>query len=292
MRVSRSVPVVPVRDHALEALFGVQKPVIGMIHVRPLPGAPRYRGEAMREIREAAVSDAIACVEGGMDGLVVENGGDVPFRHPDRLGAETAASMAVVAAAVKDAVAVPIGINVLANGVMQSIAIAKAVDAQFVRANQWVNAYVANEGIVQGAAAEALRFRSWLRAEHVRVFADVHVKHGSHAIVADRSLAELTSDAEFFDADVLIATGQRTSDPTPTEEVLGVKAASTLPVIVGSGLSVGNVDELMEVADGAIVGSSVKDEGVWWNPVSRERVEAIMERVRALRAARTQGAGR
>lgn len=288
----RPVPVVPVRDHALGALFGIPKPVIGMIHVRPLPGSPRYRDEALHEITHAAVRDAIVCVKGGMDGLVVENAGDVPFRHPDQLGPETAASMAVVAAAVKDAVDVPIGINVLANGVMQSIAIAKAVDAQFVRANQWVNAYVANEGIVQGAAAEALRYRSYLRAENIRVFADVHVKHGSHAIVADRSLAELTSDAEFFDADVLIATGQRTSDPTPTEEVLGVKDASTLPVIIGSGLSIDNVDDLMAVADGAIVGSSVKDQGVWWNPVSRDRVEAIMERVQALRSPRPMGAGR
>jgi membrane complex biogenesis BtpA family protein len=290
--VSRSVPVVPDRADPLEALFGVLKPVIGMIHVRPLPGAPRYQNEPMREITRAALSDAITCVEGGVDGLVVENGGDVPFRHPDRLGVETAVSLAVVAAAVRDAVDVPIGINVLANGVIQSIAVAKAVDAQFVRANQWVNAYVANEGIVQGAAAEALRYRSYLRAESVRVFADVHVKHGSHAIVADRSLAELTHDAEFFDADVLIATGQRTSDPTPTEEVLGVKSASTLPVIIGSGLNIDNVDELMAVAYGAIVGSSVKDDGVWWNPVSRERVAAIMERVRALRQAQTRGAQR
>jgi membrane complex biogenesis BtpA family protein len=285
--MTRPVPVVPNRPNALEELFGVAKPIIGMIHVRPLPGSPRYRGEPMHEITRAALADATTCVAGGVDGLIVENGGDIPFRHPDQLGVETAACIAVVAAAVKSAVDVPIGINVLANGVMQSMAVATAVNAQFVRANQWVNAYVANEGIVQGAAAEVLRYRSYLRAENVRVFADVHVKHGSHAIVADRSLAELTHDAEFFDADVLIATGQRTSDPTPTEEVLGVKAASTLPVIVGSGLSVGNVDELMAVADGAIVGSSVKDDGVWWNPVSRERVEAIMERVRPLRAARS-----
>jgi hypothetical protein len=287
--VTRSVPVVPDRGDTLQELFGVSKPIIGMVHVRPLPGAPRYQGESMQEITRAALTDAVTLVEGGVDGLIVENGGDVPFRHPDQLGAETAASVAVVAAAVKGAAEVPIGINVLANGVMQSIAIAKAIDAQFVRANQWVNAYVANEGIVQGVAAEALRYRSYLRADGVHVFADVHVKHGSHAIVADRSLAELTHDAEFFDADVLIATGQRTSDPTPTEEVLGVKAASTLSVIVGSGLSIDNVDELMTAADGAIVGSSVKDDGVWWNPVSRERVEAIMQRVRALRAAESGG---
>ena len=283
--MSRPVPVVPDRADILQALFGVPKPIIGMIHVRPLPGAPRYRDEPMQEITRAALADAVTCIDGGVDGLVVENAGDIPFRHPDRLGAETTASLAVIAAAVRDAVDVPIGINVLANGVIQSLAIAKAVDAQFVRANQWVNAYVANEGIVQGAAAEALRYRGCLHAENIRVFADVHVKHGSHAIVADRSLTELTHDAEFFDADVLIATGQRTSAPTPTDEVAGVKEASTLPVIIGSGLSVDNVDELLAVADGAIVGSSVKDDGVWWNPVSRARVEAIMERVRALRAA-------
>lgn len=281
--MTSNAPVVPDRENALDSLFHVTKPIIGMVHVLPMPGAPRYQGQPMKEIVARAVSDSIACIEGGMDGLIVENEGDIPFQHPDDIGMETVAGITAVAAAVQKAVSVPLGVNILANGVRQSLAVAKAVDARFVRSNQWVNAYVANEGVIEGAAAKALRYRSFLRAQEIRIFADVHVKHGSHAIVADRSLAEQTHDVEFFDADVLIATGQRTSDPTPFEELNGVKTAASLPVIIGSGLTVENARELMSIADGAIVGSSVKEEGVWWNPVSVDRVRAIMREVMAVR---------
>jgi membrane complex biogenesis BtpA family protein len=178
---------------------------------------------------------------------------------------------------VRAEVGLPVGINVLANGAECSLAIAKASGASFIRSNQWVNAYVANEGFVEGAAAKASRYRSLLRAEEVRFFADVHVKHGSHAIVADRSLAEQTLDAEFFDADVLIATGQRTGGETALEEIKAIKEAASLPVIIGSGLSVGNAAEILRVADGAIVASSLKEDGNWWNPVSTERVKRLME---------------
>src|SRR5690606_18458833 len=107
---------------------------------------------------------------------------------------------------------------------------------QFVRANQWANAYIANEGFVEGASGVALRYRSMLEAEEIHVFADVHVKHGSHAIVADRPIEELARDAAFFGASSLIATGFRTGDPTKVEEVLAVKKGSELPVLVGSGI--------------------------------------------------------
>lgn len=153
----------------------------------------------------------------------------------------------------------------------------------FVRANQWANAYVANEGIIEGAAAEALRFRRLIDGEEIRILADVHVKHGSHAIVADRSLAELTYDTEAFDADVLIVTGQRTGDPTRVDEVSAIKSVATRPVIVGSGLTAANAASLMAVADGAIVGSAMKHEGVWWNSVDVDRVTAIMEEVQRIR---------
>lgn len=237
----------------------------------------------MAEIVRAALADAQAYVRGGVDGLIVENEGDIPFRRPELVGPETVAALTAVTIAVRDAVSVPIGVNCLANAVVQSIAVAKAAGGVFVRANQWANAYVANEGLVEGAAAEALRFRSALRGEEIAVLADVHVKHGSHAIVADRSLAEQTHDVEAFDADVLIATGQRTGDPTQVEEVSAIKDAATRPVIVGSGLTVANAVELLKVADGAIVGSAMKRGGLWWNPVDEERVAAIMLEVRRAR---------
>lgn len=273
----------PARGNALERLFPVRKPLIGTVHVLPLPGAPRYRGQPLAEVVARAVEDAAAYVEGGFDAVIVENEGDIPWLKPDRIGPETVAGLAVVAAAVRAAVDVPLGVFCLANAVIESIAVAKACGGTFVRANQWANAYVANEGIVEGAAATALRYRATLRAEEVEVLADVNVKHGAHAIVADRSIEEQTWDVEAFDADCLIATGQRTGDPTRVEDVQAIKRVATLPVLVGSGLDPQNAPAVMAVADGAIVGSAAKHGGVWWNAVATEQVRAIADAVAPLR---------
>lgn len=267
--------IAPRAADALAERFGRRKPLIGTIHVEPTPGAPAYEGKPMEDIVARAVSDAEAYVAGGIDGLIVENEGDIPFRKPDDVGADTVAGLTAISSAVRSAVSVPVGVNCLANAVQQSFAIAAATGGSFIRSNQWTNAYVANEGFVEGAAAEALRYRSALRANHVAVFADVHVKHGSHSIVADRSLEELTWDAEFFRADVLIATGTRTGDGADPEEVHRIKHAASRPVLIGSGLTVDNAKDLLEVIDGAIVGSAMKHDGVWWNPVDVERVQAI-----------------
>src|SRR5438105_1063066 len=200
------------RWQALEALFGKPRAVIGVIHAQPLPGSPGYNGEFMEDIYGHAVTDARRYAAAGFDGLIVENHGDIPFLKPEEIGHETAAAMAIMAERVRREVELPVGINVLANGASTALAVAKAAGAVFIRVNQWANAYVANEGIIEGPAARAMRYRSWLRAADIRIFADVHVKHGAHAITADRSIAELTRDVEFFNADVVIATGQRTGD--------------------------------------------------------------------------------
>lgn len=267
------------KENALGRIFGqARKVIVGVIHSRPLPGSPRYRGERMEEVYEFAVEEGLRYREGGVQGLIVENHWDIPFSKPGDVGLETAAAMSVMAARVRAEVGLPVGINVLANAAECSLAVAKAAGADFVRVNQWVNAYVANEGFVEGAAPRAARYRAMLRAEdEVRFFTDVHVKHGSHAIVADRSLEEQTLDAEFFDADVLIATGQRTGDAALADELRVIKEAASLPVVVGSGLTAENAREILGVADGAIVASSLKEDGNWWSPVSAERVKRLME---------------
>lgn len=273
----------PPKPNALLDIFGsVPRVIVGVIHSKPLPGSPRYSGTPLDEVYQFAVDEALRYERGGVHGLIVENAWDLPFDKPDEIGLETAATMSVLAARVRETVRLPLGVNILANGVMCAVAIAKAVDAPFVRANQWVNAYIANEGFVEGAAPRATRYRSWLHAHDVAVFADVHVKHGSHAIVGDRSLAEQVRDAEFFDADVLIATGQRTGNATKIDELAAVKQAAHLPVLIGSGLSAANARELLSMADGAIVASSVKKDGLWWNPVSVERVKNLMATVDGL----------
>jgi uncharacterized protein len=274
----------PTKVNALTKLFIYAKPLIGTIHCLAFPGSPRYQGESMKSIIQHAVEEARAYAEGGMNGIIVENSWDLPFLRPEDIWYETVATMSVVAESVREATSVPIGINVLANAGEAAIAAAKASRASFIRVNQWVNAYVSNEGIVQGNSAKILRYRSILQAQDVAIFADVHVKHGAHAIVADRPVEEQARDVEFFDADVAIATGNHTGDATPIQEIENIRRGTSLPVLVGSGLSVGNAFDLMAKADGAIVGTSLKENGQWWGRVSVDRVRALVREVSRLRS--------
>jgi len=275
--------VLPPKPNALKELFGVLKPVIGVIHLAPLPGAPRYDGAAVREVYQAAAADARTLAEGGVDGIIVENAGDLPFARPEDIGPETIAALTAACLEVRAAVSLPIGITCVANGVVPALAIAKATGARWVRANQWVNAYVANEGLMNGPAPAAMRYRAAIGAKDVRIFADVHVKFGAHAITADRTVAEQATDAEWFDADVLIATGARTGSPTEPGEVEQVRQGTNLPVIIGSGLTADQVPRLFAIADGAIIGQWLKHDGLWWNPVDPRRVAQLMAAVAKVR---------
>ena len=267
------------KPNAIQAIFGRRKAVIGVIHLRALPGAPDYDGASMDALLAHALSEAERYRAGGLDGLIVENHGDIPFAKPADLGPETAACMAVITQAVRAATRLPVGVNVLANGAVAALAVAKAAGAAFIRVNQWANAYVANEGFMEGKAGAAARYRAWLRARDVKIFADVHVKHGAHAITADRSIQELARDVEFFDADVAIATGQRTGDSATTEELRTIAAGTSLPVAVGSGVNPGNVGDILSVADAVIVASYLKQDGVWWNEVDPDRLATFMAAV-------------
>lgn len=278
--ISRPRSIFRTKPNAVEALFGRTKAVIGVVHARPLPGSPHYDGEPVERIYEHAIAEARRYRDNGCDGVIVENHGDIPFAKPDELGPETAATMAVMTDLVRREVGGPIGINVLANGALMALAVAKASGADFVRVNQWANAYVANEGLMDGKAGAATRFRSWIHARDVKVFADVHVKHGAHAIVADRPLHEMARDAEFFDADAIIVTGQRTGDSADLKELELFRGATGLPVLVGSGVTPGNVEAIFGFADAVIVASSLKHNGSWWNEVDPERVRTFMEIVR------------
>lgn len=277
----------PPRPSALGEIFPRTKPIIGVVHLKPLPGSPRYGGEPVKQIYAAAVADAKTLAAGGIDGIMVENASDMPFSRPEDIGAETVAALTAACIEITSAVDTPIGITCVANGVIPGLAVAKASGAKWVRANQWVNAYVANEGFMNGPAATALRYRKAIDATDVRILADVHVKFGAHAITADRSISEQATDAEWFDADVLIATGTRTGSPTSPTEVEEVRAGTNLPVIVGSGMDPDQLGRLFEVADGAIVGQWLKHDGLWWNSVDQRRVEKLMAAAESFRQAQS-----
>ena len=263
-------------DGVINQIFRRSKALIGMIHCPPFPGSPRYRGESLNQIYDACLRDAEFLINNGLHGLIVENHGDVPFSKPDDIGPETPAFMAVVVERIKRNFDVPIGINVLANAPITAFAIARATDSAFIRVNQWANAYIANEGFMEGRAAQAMRFRSALRGEGIKVFADSHVKHGSHSITSDRSIGELTRDLDFFDVDAVIATGHRTGDSATLEEIEEVADATSLPVLVGSGVDADNIAQILTRASAVIVASSLKKDGVWWNPVDPEKVRRFV----------------
>lgn len=266
--------------NAIQAIFSRKKAVIGVIHCDPFPGTPKYNGKSINDIIESALRDADNYISGGVHGLIIENHGDIPFSKPEDIGPETSALMAVITDRIRTRFDVPLGINVLANAAIPALATALSGGADFVRVNQWANAYIANEGFIEGAAAKALRYRSLLRAEHIRVFADSHVKHGSHAIVADRSIKELTRDVDFFEADAVIATGQRTGDSATLSEIDEIRSATELPLLVGSGVTPENVGEILSRTQGVIVASALKVNGVWWNDVELARVKHFMEAAR------------
>ncbi|WP_413727368.1 BtpA/SgcQ family protein [Sodalis sp. RH19] len=269
------------KPSAIQDIFSRNKAIIGVVHCEAFPGSPQYKGQSFAKIIDRALYDAKSYIEGGVHGLIVENHGDIPFSKPEDIGPETAALMSVITDRIKMAFGVPLGINVLANAALPALATALAGGADFIRVNQWANAYIANEGFIEGAAARALRYRSLLRAEHIRVFADSHVKHGSHAIVADRSIQELTRDVDFFQADAVIATGQRTGDSATLEEIDEIRSATVLPLLVGSGVTPDNVGQILQRTQGVIVASTLKVDGVWWNEVEPARVKHFMAAARA-----------
>lgn len=266
-------------------LFGRRGALIGMLHLLPLPGAPRYiRDDGMAPVIDQAVSEARILEDCGFDGVIIENGWDIPFVKPDAVGPETVAALAVVTARVREAIDIPIGVNCLANAVSESIAVAAAAGAAFVRANQWANAYVANEGFVEGRAGAVTRYRHAIGADHVTVWADVQVKLGSHSITADRSLSEQARDAAWFDADALIVTGSRLADPPASNDLRTVREATPLSVVAGSGVRSDNLAAILEHADAVIVGSALKEGDVWYGPMSKDAVlELARSRDRALR---------
>jgi membrane complex biogenesis BtpA family protein len=276
--------VIP-KHNTLARLFTRESGVlIGMLHLLPLPGAPRYDPrDGVAAAVSRAISEAHQLEDAGFDGFIVENAWDIPFVKPDEVGHETTAALAVVVNELRrEFPEIPIGINCLANAVEVSIAVAAATGGTFVRANQWVNAYVANEGFIEGRAGAVARYRHSIGADDVAVWADVQVKLGAHAITADRSITEQAKDAAWFDADALIVTGSRLGDPPDNTDLELISQATALPVVVGSGVRVDNLAGILGSADAVIVGTSIKRGGIWHGEMD-DRILASMaiERDRA-----------
>ena len=264
----------------LDGIFAVHKPIIGMVHLKPLPGSPQFSyRDGMKRIIAHAVDEAKRLEDGGISGIQIENQFDKPFSKPGSIGPETVAAITAAAAAIKTQVSLPMGINVHLNGVEHAIAIAQAVGAEWIRAFALANAYVSQSGFIEAAGPTALRYRSWIQADDVRIFGDFHVKHGSHHIIGDRSVTEQAVDAVEHGADVLIITGTKTGVPPTSSEIQELKERVASPLIIGSGFTTENAPVLVPIIDGAIVGTYLKVGGKIENDVDVARVSALMKAV-------------
>ena len=262
----------------LRKIFSVDLPIIAPIAVKALPGSPGYGGD-LETVVAAAVKDAKLLDEGGVDGLSFENLGDAPFFKNDA-PPETIASLGRVIGEVKRESSLPIGVNVLRNCASASLALSYAYGGRWIRVNVLTEAYVTDQGIVEGIAADLMRYRRMLGAEGVAVFADVHVKHA--APLVQRPIRESALDmVERGMADALIVTGPRTGSPPSAEDLKAVKGLKD--VLIGSGLNHENVRSLLPVADGAIVATCFRKGDNVLNPVDLQRVRSFLSTVRSLR---------
>jgi membrane complex biogenesis BtpA family protein len=260
-------------------LFGAPRALIGMIHVGALPGTPVAHHSVDRLVAHA-VAEARVYRDAGFTALAIENMHDRPYVKGGA-GPEVTAAMAVIGREVKRETGLPLGVQVLAAANREAVAVAHACGAEFVRVEGFVYAHVADEGLIESCAGDLLRYRRSIGAERVRVFADIKKKHSSHAITADVSLAETARAAEFFLANGVIVTGAATGEAASASDVREAVDGCALPVLVGSGLTPGNLAQFAH-AHGFIVGSSVKQGGCWSNPLDPGAVRAVAAAFAAL----------
>jgi hypothetical protein len=258
----------------IESVFGVQRALIGVIHLQALPGTPASKFD-VATIKSMAVEEAGVFKDEGFHGIVIENTHDRPYLK-SQVGPEIVATMSAISTEVRRAAGLPLGIQVLAGANSSALAVALSCEASFVRVEGFVFAHVADEGIIESSAGALLRYRRAIGAEHIRVFADVKKKHSAHAITADVDLVETAKAAEFFAVDGVIVSGIATGEPADPSEVAAVAGAVAVPTFVGSGITAENVSKYAK-ADGLIVGSSIKKDGHWANPIDLERTRAVVK---------------
>ena len=273
-------------------LFGSEKPVIAMLHLPPCPGVEGHPG-IMAAI-ETMRADLQAYLSAGVDALLLENMHDFPCVGEAEMGPEVASyltRMAVAARSLADEIAggaarpMPIGLQVLFAANRTALAVAQVAGLQFVRAEAWTHAHVSDKGLVSAQGGVVKRYQHGIGAGAVKVFVDVKKKHASHALTADLSLADVVGLLKLHRADGAIITGQVTAEPPDPDDLRAARAATELPILIGSGVTAENLVDYFELADGFIVGSHFKREGRWDAPVELERAKTFMARMRELRSA-------
>jgi membrane complex biogenesis BtpA family protein len=264
-------------DFQMTVLFTNSKPVVGVIHVGALPGTPRG-AESVAELVRQAKEEARVYRECGVDGVIIENMHDVPYLKGE-VGPEIVAAMTAIGIEVKSECRLPVGIQILAGANIEAMAVAHAANLDFIRAEGYAYAHVADEGLIEASAAKLLRFRKMIGAERVQVWTDVKKKHSAHAITADVSLGQTAETVEFMGADCVIVTGSVTGEAPQVADVREAKSHCHLPVFLGSGISEANIDQFYNEADGFIIGSYFKVDGLWSNTIDPTRITQLVKKL-------------
>ena len=270
------------QKNLMKKVFGEEKVVIGMLHTLPLPGSAMYE-DNMDEIVKQGVKEAKIYADSNVDSIMIENMHDTPYLV-GKVYDETVDAMIEVCEAVKCVFKKPIGIQILDSANFQALDVAKKVGLDFVRVGAaFVFGAIANSGYINACAGELLRYRKKINAKNVKVFADIKKKHASHSITADVDIAETAMNAELARADGVIVTGKFTGLEANLNDVKIVKKTVSIPVLIGSGITLENINKYLKYADGFIMGSYFKDEGKWHNPVSSNRVTQFVKKFDRLR---------
>jgi len=254
--------------------------LIGMIHVGALPGTP-LNALPLSELIRQAREEAIIYRDSGIDSIMIENMHDRPYLNRD-IGPEITAAMTAIAYEVKIASQLPCGIQILAGANCEALAVAHAAGLEYIRAEGFVFAHIADEGTIESDAGQLLRFRRKIGAENVQILTDIKKKHSSHALTADLDIGDTAKAAAYFLSDGLIITGRHTGEePNFADFESARDNAPELPIFAGSGITPENCSTYLGVADALIVGSALKSEGNWQYPVDPKRVEALVAAAKA-----------
>ncbi len=251
-----------------------------MIAVPPLPGSPLYQGDDSK-VLSSTLSDLEIYASLGVDCIVLENSHDLPYIKPP-LPDEAVSLIGTVAQAIRSNFPGLLGIQLLEAANETALRVAEQAGLDFLRVESYVFAHIGGAGLIEGCAGKLLRLRKKLGCEHIRVFADIKKKHCSHALTGDQDITDEAKQAAFFLADGLIVTGARTAEAPNLAELQKVKQATSLPVLIGSGMTAENIGRYYAHADGFIVGSTFRESGAFLGRLERGRFEAFMSVFREL----------
>jgi uncharacterized protein len=261
----------------LKQVFNTTQPIIGVVHLLPLPTSARWGGD-LNAVIDRAEQEAVALVSGGVDGIIIENFFDAPFPK-SRVDPAVVSAMTTTVSRLMELVSQPIGINVLRNDSLSAMAIASCTKAAFIRVNVLSGVMATDQGVIEGCAHELLRYRRELGSD-VKIFADVLVKH-AHPLSSSDLKTAVVETIDRGLADAVILSGVATGNPPSVEDLRLARAvAGSVPIIIGSGADCDNINSLMQFADGAIVSSSLKRQGKIENSIDPIRVTQFVETMR------------